>query len=217
MSFDLVAFDMDGVLLSCRSSWQLIHDKLGTDNSDDLHAYIEGEIDDAEFIRRDVSRWLAKGARTKRDLEEMLSGAPRVDGLVETINSLRGRMKTAIVSAGLDLIADRIAHESGMDYVMANGLEFDDQEVLTGEGLVRVPLRDKGGPFLDLCGSVGIDPRRAVAIGNSRFDVPMLVEAGLGIAFNPVDDEIRENSDFVVVGTMTGILPILYEHGKRRI
>lgn len=208
---------MDGVLISCRSSWQLIHDELGTDNNEDLKAYIRGEIDDEEFIKRDVTKWMDKGIKTRSDLERILSKAPRTEGLLETISSLKGRVKTAIVSAGLDLIADQIARESGIEYVLANGLEVDDEGRLGGRGVVRVPLRDKGKPFIDLCELLGIDPKRAVAIGNSKFDVPMLKHAGLGISFNPIDEEIGRNSDVIVRGSMVGILPFISTTQQRRV
>ena len=211
MSFDLVAFDMDGVLISCISSWQIVHDELGTDNTEDLNAYVRGDIDDDEFIRRDVTRWMKKGIETRSDLERILSKAPRTEGLLETVNILKGKVKMAVVSAGLDLIADQIAKESGIEYVLANGLKVDEKGKLNGEGIVRVPLRDKGKPFTDLCRSLGVDPKRAVAIGDSRFDIPMLRRAGLGIAFNPVDEEVEKSSDIVVKGPITGILPFIFK------
>jgi phosphoserine phosphatase len=216
MDFDLVAFDMDGVLISCRSSWQMVHGELGTDNREDLEAYVRGEIDDGEFIRRDLAKWMERGIETRSDLEAILSKAPRAEGLLETIDSLRGRVKTAIVSAGLDIIAKQIAEESGIEYVLANGLEVDGDGRLVGRGIVKVPLRDKGKPFVDLCRSLSINPRRAVAIGNSSFDIPMFEQAGLGIALNPVDEEVERISDAIVRGSMVGILAHIFETQKRR-
>ena len=50
----VVVFDCDGVLVDSVSSWKTLHDHFGTDNSDNLKRFIEGEITDTEFMALDI-------------------------------------------------------------------------------------------------------------------------------------------------------------------
>ena len=45
----LVVFDMDGTILEPRSSWAMIHEHFGTDNTKMLQLYINHKISDEEF------------------------------------------------------------------------------------------------------------------------------------------------------------------------
>jgi len=56
----LVVFDMDGVLADVESSWVYVHRHFGVNNDHSLFAYLRGEIDDLEFIRRDINLWKQK-------------------------------------------------------------------------------------------------------------------------------------------------------------
>ena len=56
--FDLVAFDMDGVLVDYLSSWTWVHDRFGVSNEESVISFMDGEIDDMEFMRRDIALWL---------------------------------------------------------------------------------------------------------------------------------------------------------------
>ena len=59
----LVVFDMDGTLLEPRSSWAIIHDHFGTDNSEMLQQYIDHKISDKEFVKADIELWNSKSKR----------------------------------------------------------------------------------------------------------------------------------------------------------
>ena len=103
--YALVAFDMDGVLVKYSSSWAWVHDQLGVDNKDSLKAFIEGIIDEKEFMRRDICLW-----RNKRqdicisDIADLLKDLPLIDGIGETIDELHANgIKCVIVSGGLEI------------------------------------------------------------------------------------------------------------------
>jgi beta-phosphoglucomutase-like phosphatase (HAD superfamily) len=50
----VVVFDCDGVLVDSVSSWKTLHDYFGTDNSQNLQRFINGEFTDMEFMRSDI-------------------------------------------------------------------------------------------------------------------------------------------------------------------
>jgi phosphoserine phosphatase len=165
-----------------------------------LNAYLNGEIDDLEFIRRDIALWMAKEPSiTEKRIDEILSGVPTIPGAKEAVSALRKRgVRTAIVSAGIDLLSRRIARELGIDLELANGLSTDGDGRLSGEGVLRVKLMDKGDAVVEAARALGADLAETVAVGNSRHDVSMFVRSGKGIAFHPMDDFVRENADAVV-------------------
>ena len=50
---------------------------------------------------------------------------------------------------------------------------------------------------------------KCAAVGNSCFDIPMFETCGLGIAFNPDDDCVRESADIVVEGKdLSRLIPV---------
>lgn len=198
----LVFFDMDGVLLDTVSSWRFIHEYFGTTNERSIMEYLRGDINYLEFIRRDVSLWKTNGRSVKKKtIEKILYSIPFIDGIHECFLFLNeNKIKTAIVSAGLDILANKIAREIGVDYTCANGIKADSDGYLTGEGLLHVELIHKDKNVNALAKKLQVPLNACAAVGNSCFDIPMLEICGLGIAFNPEDPCIKNCADIVVEG-----------------
>ena len=197
-----IFFDMDGVLTDIISSWRHIHDYFGTSNEHSVDLYLRGKITDLEFIKRDVSLWKTKGTyTTKQVLYDILSDIPLMTGAQQCIDYLKSKkVTTAIVSAGLDILAEKVAKELGINYVLANGVKTDNNGRLTGEGILKVPLVGKDKTIRNFIQKHHFSLENCAAVGNSCFDVPMFETCALGIAFNPADDCIREAADIVVEG-----------------
>jgi len=216
----LVIFDMDGVLIDAVSSWKHVHDHFQTSNEASVHAYVKGEIDDEEFIRRDVYLWKKQGVLiTEEYLSSLLSNMPLMSGAKKTLSFLQRReIPTAIVSAGLDILAKKTAEQLGIDYVYANGIQTDKDGRLTGEGIIGVRLMYKDETINHISKTLHIPTKEMVAIGNSCFDIPMLTSCGLGIAFNPEDDCIREHAEIIVEGKdLSQIIPHLEKYIPKKI
>jgi len=199
-NLELVVFDMDGVLADTISSWKYIHDFFKTSNDRSVDEYLKGKINDDEFIRRDASRWVENGKPVKKQrLVEILSGVPVIDGASDCIKSLSGKgVKTAIISAGLDILAMDFQRRLGIDYVFSNGIETDKDGRLNGNGIIQVRLMYKDEAIKKLANDLQISYDKIAAVGNSCFDIPMFEMAGFSIAFNPSDDCVREAADIVV-------------------
>ena len=199
---ELVIFDMDGVLTDILSSWKHIHDYFNTSNERSVNAYLKGKFDDAEFIRRDAALWQKDGKPVKREkIVEILSDVPLMQGARECINSLKKMgIKTAIISAGLDILAERVGKELEIDYIYSNGIKSDDQGYLNGDAIVGVKLIYKDQTVEELSNKVNIPLNKIAAVGNSCFDIPMFEVSGLGIAFNPEDECVKEAADLIVEG-----------------
>ncbi|MGA1872534.1 MAG: HAD-IB family phosphatase [Thermoplasmatota archaeon] len=194
----LVVFDMDGVLVRERSSWRLVHDALGTSNEDSFSAYMRGDIDDMEFMRRDISLWLQRGVTTLSSVGDILRRATLMNGFEQCMTELRrSGAVLGMISGGLDLLANRLGEEGGFTHVSANGLSVDIHGNLTGEGILRVPLMDKGSILKRLKGGKpDYDP--VIAVGDSRVDIPMFQLSDLGIAFRPEYEDVAGSADVEV-------------------
>ncbi len=198
--FDLVAFDLDGVLADYESSWVWMHKHFITNNDTSLEAYNRGEIDDQEFMRRDIALWLTKAKPLHSSkIEEILQDIPTMKGAQQTIQKLKDAgTEVVMVSAGLRQLAERIAKETGIEHIMVNDLELDKEGYLTGEGILEVTLNNKGKHLNDLLIKLNVPPERCAAVGNSSIDITMFNLVKLGIAFNPADEEVKRAAQIVI-------------------
>lgn len=195
----LVVFDMDGVLVEERSSWRRIHHHLGTDNEDSFLAYMRGEIDDLEFMARDIKRWLDSDPGLNRSsLEKILYGSRRMIEFPDATISLKGKgIETVIISGGIDILARKLAIEGGIGSILANGIEFDGGGLLTGKGILRVPLRDKGSvlkKFIDERGPF----YPVLSVGDSPVDITMFDISDISIAFRPESKKVSDSSTITI-------------------
>jgi phosphoserine phosphatase len=202
MPIRFVAFDMDGTLVDVESSWAAVHAHFGENNAEALKLFVTDQIDDVEFIRRDVKLWWKHEPHiTIAEVDRILAEVPLMPGARELFRALHAHgVKTAIVSGGIDLLAHRVARELGIQRVLANGLTADADGRLTGGGVIRVPIKRKGEAVRALQRELRFNPEESAAVGNSDIDVAMFREVRVGIAFMPADDHVREHATHVVTG-----------------
>lgn len=198
--YDLVCFDMDGTLTRLRSSWCWVHQHFGVDNEPAYQAFVNGEIDEPEFMRRDIALW--KGVDpdvTVMDIALTFRDMPLIDGIQETVACLADcGIRTVIVSGGIDLAAEMLKREFGFDDYVADELCSYEDGRLTGEGRMNVDLRDKGINVRHYIEKYGTTKERTVSIGNSYTDIGMFKQSGLSIAFNPTDPYTSDAADVTV-------------------
>lgn len=214
---ELVCFDMDGVLIDVGSSWVMVHKHFGVENQAGLEAYLNGEFDDHEFIRRDVALWLEQKPKMRRsDFEEIFRIPPFMPGVEATIDALRAEgVECAIVSGGVDVMAENVAKRLGIEHWAANGFEYDAEGHLTGDGVVRTPLNDKAAPVVAFAEELDVPLDRVLAIGNSLPDVSMFDVAGRSIAFHPEDDYTRDHATWIIEdGPLDQMVPLVLEPGR---
>jgi phosphoserine phosphatase len=200
MPVKFVAFDMDGTLLDVPSSWAEVHRFFGEKNTEALHLFLTDQIDDQEFMRRDLALWRRhRPDISEDDLVSILASVPLMPGAHELFDALRARgIRTAIVSGGLDVIAQRIGRELGIDRVLANGFVLDGHGRLTDEGVIRVPIKHKGEVVAGLQKEYGLSMAESAAVGNSEIDVAMFERARIAVAFLPEDEQTRRRATHVV-------------------
>lgn len=194
----LVAFDLDGTLVHIWSAWSWIHKLLGTldaakPNADLYHA---GKIDYRRWADLDVQLW--HGVPLRRVEEAIQNDLVFIPGGESLISTLRSwGLKTAIVSSGLSVFADKAKEVLGVDISRSNQLLTDGDGRICGVD-VHVAYDNKHKVLAAVAKNLRIPLARCVAIGDSRNDIPMFRLAGHSIAFNPTDEKVAASATTVV-------------------
>ena len=189
VDFKLVAFDMDSTLINIECVDE-IADAAGrkAEVAAITEAAMRGEITDyKESLRQRVA--LLKGVPETAlhgVYNERLQLNPGADELVRACQA--AGLKTLLVSGGFTFFTDRIRDRLCLDFTRSNVLEIVDGE-LTGR-LVDQPWGDicdgaeKRKMLLETCAQLGIEPSKAIAVGDGANDLPMMGEAGLSVAYH---------------------------------
>lgn len=204
MEYELIVFDMDGTLVEGKSCWRKVHSHFGSggEASKNLEDWEEGRIDYPEFMRRDISLWKPKPHVSQ--IEDILEDYILPPGAPEVFDEIDERCyEVAIISGGLDILAEKVADELDISHVFANGLETDEDGYLTGEGIFRVDPQNKSEILEGLTSKLGIGLEECVSVGDSVYDEELLSSSGMGIAINgngpgisSADFFIRDFEDF---------------------
>ena len=90
---------------------------------------------------------------------------------------------TGLVSGGFMPLAERIGQDVGFDEVKANRLEVTDGR-LTGRVIAPIVGPEAKLAMLEELGArYALSPAQAIAVGDGANDLPMLLAAGLGVAY----------------------------------
>jgi phosphoserine phosphatase len=177
----LAAFDLDGTVLEKDSSWVALHRHFGTTHLGEasLKLYSEGKIDYREFMRRDIGSW--PKPVTREQVEAILSNyrvRKEAPGMMAELQ--RRGIKTALVTSGIDILAEKVAKELDFDYWVANGLKFDSKGMILPHGVGRVDPTRKDRAYLRLLRRIGIPAGKTIAVGDTIYDLAFLKAAALG-------------------------------------
>jgi phosphoserine phosphatase len=143
---------------------------------------MNGELDFERALRTRVG--LIKGLE-RRVIEEIrrerITLAPGGRALIHTMKAFGAY--TSLVSGGFTFFADYFAKRIGFDEAVANVLEFDGGERLTGT--VALPIVDKTtklNRLQALAAERSIPMEQTMAVGDGANDLDMIKASGLGVA-----------------------------------
>lgn len=204
-----VIFDLDGTLTPVYSVWQYIHERLGTWEGQgllSLQAFLAGRITYREFADRDVGSWIGV---TRCRLERIVDEIPLREGAVAAAAQLKQQgMRMAILSSGLDLLAEPVAKRLGMDLCVANGLGFTDG-IVDGSVRIRVPWHGKPDQLPRICRALDVQPDEVAMVGDGVGDAPLFPMVRLGVAFN-AGPEVEARADVAVQSeNVCSLVPVL--------
>ncbi len=180
----LICFDMDSTLIETEVIDELaIRAGVGDQVKAITERAMRGEIDFKESFTERVA--LLKGLDTSvmREIAESLPITEGVDRLMYVLKKYG--YKIAILSGGFTYFGEYLQKKYGIDYVYANELEIDEYGKLTGNYVGEIVDGRRKAELLKLIAQVEkVDIAQTIAVGDGANDLPMLSEAGLGIAFH---------------------------------
>ena len=104
-----------------------------------------------------------------------------------TESAMRGEIdfKETILSGGFTYFGEYLQRRYGIDYVYANELEIGEDDKLTGRYVGEIVDGHRKAELLKLIAQVEkVNLAQTIAVGDGANDLPMISEAGLGIAFH---------------------------------
>ena len=210
----LVIFDVDGTLIKTYSSWQHLHEHLGTWNRGRRHAeqFQRGNITYTEWAQLDSSLWKDIPLQLA---QQLINRIPYVDGTREVIPTLRkAGLKVVLLSAGLSLVINRISKEIHVDDSLANELIVKNN-FLTGHVKVNVSFNNKHKAIRPILQKFDAKLSQCAAVGDDETMIPIFKKVGLRIAFNPRNKLVEEHADVVIKSNdLREVLPHLLKQGQ---
>ncbi|TCD55015.1 phosphoserine phosphatase SerB [Alloscardovia theropitheci] len=146
---------------------------------------MNGEIDFRQAIAQRVH--LLRGLTTSI-FDDVFNTLHITNGARELIDTAHHRgWKVGVVSGGFHEVADKLVEELSIDYCYAHSLgtmSVDGRVVLDGTLASDVVTKEtKLRKLKEWAALNDIDMRNTIAIGDGANDIPMITEAGIGIAF----------------------------------
>ena len=180
----LICFDMDSTLIQAECIDELarrhgVYDKVAAITE----RAMRGEIDFKESFTERVALLKGLDVSVMKDIAENLpitEGADRLMSVLKTCG-----YKIAILSGGFTFFGEYLRSKYGIDYLYANELEIGEDGKLTGRYVGEVVDGRRKADLLKLIAQTEkVNIAQTIAVGDGANDLPMLLEAGLGIAFH---------------------------------
>ena len=188
----LICFDMDSTLIQTECIDEMA-ERAGV--GDEVRAItasaMRGEIDFKESFTRRVALLKGLDVSVMKDIAENLPITEGTDRLMSVLKTCG--YKIAILSGGFTYFGEYLQRRYGIDYVYANELEIDEDGRLTGRYKGEIVDGRRKADLLKLIAqSEKVNLAQTIAVGDGANDLPMLSEAGLGIAFHAKPRVARE-------------------------
>jgi phosphoserine phosphatase len=203
--YKLVAFDMDSTLVNIECVDEIADlAGRGAEVAAITEAAMRGQIVDfKDSLRRRVAMLAGVDeALLQQVYNERLQLNPGVATFVRACQA--AGLKTLLISGGFTFFSERIRQHLKLDFARANHLGVFNGR-LTGTLFDRpwgdiVDGAEKKRVLLEVCELMGIGTEQAIAVGDGANDLPMMMAAGLSIAYHP-KPALREKA---LVSIMSG-------------
>ena len=180
----LICFDMDSTLIQAECIDELarrhgVYDKVAAITE----RAMRGEIDFKESFTERVALLKGLDVSVMKDIAENLPITEGTDRLMSVLKTCG--YKIAILSGGFTFFGEYLQRKYGIDYIYANELEIGEDGKLTGRYVGDVVDGRRKADLLKLIAQTEkVNIAQTIAVGDGANDLPMLLEAGLGIAFH---------------------------------
>ena len=205
----LICFDMDSTLIQTECIDELAKRAGVGDQVAAITARaMRGEIDFKESFKERVALLKGLDVSVMQDIAEHLPITEGTDRLMSVLK--RCGYKIAILSGGFTYFGEFLQRRYGIDYVYANELEIDEDGKLTGNYVGEIVDGHRKAELLRLLAQVEkVNLAQTIAVGDGANDLPMIAEAGLGIAFHAKPRVVANAEQSINTIGLDGILYFL--------
>lgn len=199
----LVAFDMDGTLINGRLI-EVISKKYNLTN---LIRSIQSDTSLLGYVKTRQIASLLNGIK-ESEIIEAINSIPIMNNADKIVEWFKNNgYKTGIITDSYGIAAKVVANKLDLEFYAANELKVN-EGIITGE--INMPL---GWEKINCTCNISICKRYhlnhyaekynvnikdTIAIGDTRGDICMIKQAGLGIAFMPKDQDIILQSKNII-------------------
>ena len=179
----LVAFDMDSTLIAEEVMDELAkRHGVGAEVVAITDAAMAGQLDFKESFRRRAALLKGMPLEVLHDVAESVALNTGAHRLIKALKHFGYTI--AVFSGGFQYVGEHLQQRLGIDYVYANELEVVDG-LMTGEVLGDiVDAQGKADLLQKIAAKEGISLAQTIAVGDGANDLPMLQQAGLGVAYH---------------------------------
>ena len=205
----LICFDMDSTLIQTECIDELAKRAgVGEQVAAITARAMRGEIDFKESFKERVALLKGLDVSVMQDIAEHLPITEGTDRLMSVLK--RCGYKIAILSGGFTYFGEFLQRRYGIDYVYANELEIDEDGKLTGNYVGEIVDGHRKAELLRLLAQVEkVNLAQTIAVGDGANDLPMIAEAGLGIAFHAKPRVVANAEQSINTIGLDGILYFL--------
>ena len=186
----MVGTDMDGSAVKYKndpfnSGWDALGDSLPPAQRKKWY-----ETRDYFYPRKELyPQWFLKQVEMLKgqdtaEIAAKIFPPPYAPGFLEFFRNLPIDMITAIISSGVDFIANRIKHDADLDIIICNKLHIFDGK-FTGTGEEVVALWSKLDLLKQQADKLGILLENICYVGDSENDIDILKAVGRPYIINP--------------------------------
>ena len=205
----LICFDMDSTLIQTECIDELAERAgVGAQVRAITESAMRGEIDFKESFTRRVALLKGLDARVMQEIAENLPITEGVERLMSVLKTCG--YKIAILSGGFTFFGEHLQKKYGIDYVYANELEIGEDGRLTGRFVGDIVDGRRKADLLKLIAQMEkVNMAQTIAVGDGANDLPMLSQAGLGIAFHAKPRVVAEAEQSINTIGIDGVLYFL--------
>jgi phosphoserine phosphatase len=199
----LVVFDMDGTLIQGRLI-EMISKKA---NVTERVIKIQSDSSLLGYQKTQIIASLLKGVKEK-EIVDSIDSIPIMHNADKIVTWFKKNgYRAGIITDSYNIAAQVIAKKLELDFCSANELIIKDG-VVTGEIVMPLGWEKISCPCkISICkryhlnhyaDKYGVQIKDTIAIGDTRGDICMIKQAGLGIAFMPKDQDIIKQSKNII-------------------